>query len=131
MSRTFTSRCPRGLQIDSRTLWDQLDVMAGVLQPTYDALVRHVLAAEVVGADETWWRLMDRKGSKRWWVWSVTRERERLCLARQPVYKGTKAWEPKPQNCERVAEEARQEDPESMGRSEEEYGRPNPGAPPP
>src|SRR5207247_730673 len=63
-----------GLTIDSQTLWDQLDVLAGVLRPTYDALVRHVLKAEVVGADETWWRLMDTKGSKRWWVWSVTRE---------------------------------------------------------
>src|SRR3989475_73773 len=63
-----------GLTIDSQTLWDQLDVLAGVLRPTYDALVRHVLEAEVVGADETWWRLMDKKGSKRWWVWSVTRE---------------------------------------------------------
>lgn len=63
-----------GLTIDSQTLWDQLDVLAGVLQPTYDALVRHVLEAEVVGADETWWRLMEKKGSKRWWVWSVTRE---------------------------------------------------------
>jgi transposase len=63
-----------GLTIDSQTLWDQLDVLATVLQPTYDALVRHVLAAEVVGADETWWRLMDTRGSQRWWVWSVTRE---------------------------------------------------------
>src|SRR3989475_8620419 len=63
-----------GLSIDSQTLWDQLDVLAGVLRPTYDALVRHVLKAEVVGADETWWRLMDTKGSKRWWVWSVSRE---------------------------------------------------------
>jgi len=63
-----------GLTIDSQTLWDQLDVLATVLQPTYDALSRHVLEAEVVGADETWWRLMDTKGSKRWWVWSVTRD---------------------------------------------------------
>src|SRR5437899_3235367 len=63
-----------GLTVDSQTLWDQLDVLAKVLQPTYDALSRHVLEAEVVGADETWWRLMDTKGSKRWWVWSVTRE---------------------------------------------------------
>jgi len=38
------------------------------------ALSRHVLETEVVGADETWWRLMDTKGSKRWWVWSVTRD---------------------------------------------------------
>lgn len=63
-----------GLTIDSQTLWDQLDVLAGVLKPTCDALARHVLEAEVVGADETWWRLMEKKGSKRWWVWSVTRD---------------------------------------------------------
>ena len=63
-----------GLTVDSQTLWDQLDVLATVLQPTYAALGRHVLDAEVVGADETWWRLMDTKGSKRWWVWSVTRD---------------------------------------------------------
>src|SRR5713101_6175741 len=69
-----------GLSIDSQTLWDQLDVLAGVLRPTYDALARHVLKAEVVGADETWWRLMDKKGSKRWWVWSVTREAARQVL---------------------------------------------------
>src|SRR2546426_516341 len=63
-----------GLTVDSQTLWDQLDVLATVLQPTYEALSRHVLEAEVVGADETWWRLMDTKGSKRWWVWNVTRD---------------------------------------------------------
>jgi transposase len=63
-----------GLTIDSQTLWDQIDVLAGVLQPTCDALTRHVLNADVVGADETWWRLMEKKGSKRWWVWSVTRD---------------------------------------------------------
>jgi transposase len=63
-----------GLTVDSQTLWDQLDVLATVLQPTCAALNRHVLDAEVVGADETWWRLMDQKGSKRWWVWGVTRD---------------------------------------------------------
>ncbi len=63
-----------GLQIDSQTLWDQLDVLAEVLQPTYETISRHVLEADVVGADETWWRLMQKKDSKRWWVWSVTRE---------------------------------------------------------
>src|SRR3989475_3992559 len=53
-----------GLSIDSQTLWDQLDVLAGVLRPTYDALVRHVLKAEVVGADETWWRSEERRVGK-------------------------------------------------------------------
>src|SRR5437667_3714015 len=63
-----------GLMIDSQTLWDQLATVAAVLRPTYEALGQYVLQAPIVGADETWWRLMDRPGAKRWWVWSVTRE---------------------------------------------------------
>lgn len=63
-----------GLAIDSQTLWDQLATLASVLQPTYEALARYVLQAPIVGADETWWRLMDKPAAKRWWVWSVTRE---------------------------------------------------------
>ena len=62
-----------GLTIDSQTLWDQLATLAGILQPTYEALGRYVLEAPIVGADETWWRLMERPAAKRWWVWSVTR----------------------------------------------------------
>jgi transposase len=46
-----------GLTIESQTLWDQLDALAAVLQPTYEALRHHVLTAPVIGADETWWRL--------------------------------------------------------------------------
>ena len=61
-----------GLTIDSQTLWDQLNMLAGVLYPTYEALVQRVLDGDVVGADETWWRLMGKESSKRWWVWSVS-----------------------------------------------------------
>lgn len=63
-----------GLAIDSQTLWDQLEAAATVLQPTYEALRRHVLAAPVIGADETWWRLLQGPGATRWWAWSVTGE---------------------------------------------------------
>jgi transposase len=63
-----------GLTIESQTLWDQIEALAGVLQPTYEALRRHVLAAPVVGADETWWRLLNGPESKRWWAWGLTRE---------------------------------------------------------
>jgi len=63
-----------GLVVDSQTLWDQLATVARVLRPTYEALGRYVRAGPIVGADETWWRLMERGGSQRWWVWSVTRE---------------------------------------------------------
>lgn len=63
-----------GLTIDSQTLWDQIATVADVLRPTYTALGRYVLEAPVVGADETWWRLMERPVAKRWWVWTLSRE---------------------------------------------------------
>jgi transposase len=63
-----------GLTIESQTLWDQLDALATVLQPTYDALRQYVLRAPVIGADETWWRLLGGPDRIRWWAWSLTRE---------------------------------------------------------
>jgi transposase len=63
-----------GLEIDSQTLWDQIQTLARRLEPSFEALRRHVLEAAVVGADETWWRLMDKAGAKRWWAWSLARE---------------------------------------------------------
>jgi transposase len=61
-----------GLTIESQTLWDQLEALARVLEPTDDALRRSALAAPVIGADETWWRLLQGPASKRWWAWSLT-----------------------------------------------------------
>jgi len=63
-----------GLAIDSQTLWDQIDALATVLQPTYEGVRQYVLAAPVIGADETWWRFLQGRGAPRWWAWSVTRE---------------------------------------------------------
>jgi transposase len=61
-----------GLEVESQTLWDQIEALATVLKPTYEALRRHVLSAPVIGADETWWRFMRGREGKRWWAWSVT-----------------------------------------------------------
>jgi len=61
-----------GLVIDTQTLWDQIDGLAWHLERTYWALHGYILGADVVGADETWWRLMQAEGSKRWWAWSLT-----------------------------------------------------------
>ncbi len=61
-----------GLEIDTQTLWDQIEALARHLEPSYQALRSYILDADVVGADETWWRLMDGSGSKRWWAWSLT-----------------------------------------------------------
>lgn len=63
-----------GLEIDTQTLWDQVHALAGHLEPTYEALGKAVLAAPVVHADETHWRLLQKVEKKRWWVWAVATE---------------------------------------------------------
>ena len=63
-----------GLSIDSQTLWDQINVLAHHLEPTYEALGQRVLASELIGADETYWRLMGSHARKRWWVWGLAGE---------------------------------------------------------
>ena len=63
-----------GLEIDSQTLWDQINALAQVLEPSRAALTRYVLSAELLGADETWWRVMVQPKAKRWWAWTLARE---------------------------------------------------------
>jgi transposase len=67
-----------GLRVDSQTLWDQTEAVAQRLTPSWRALVERILASELVHADESWWRLMEQRGSKRWWAWSVGTE-EAVC----------------------------------------------------
>jgi transposase len=74
LERQVRSMAREGLRVDSQTLWDQLDALARHHQGTYEALGQRVLAAPLVHADETWWPLLDRRPSKRWWVWSVASE---------------------------------------------------------
>jgi len=63
-----------GLAVDSSTLWQQTWFLSRHLLPTYEANHADVLASEVIAVDETWWRLMKKGSSKRWWVWSIARE---------------------------------------------------------
>lgn len=66
-----------GLDVSSTTLWDYVWAVAQVLKPAHERLLEYVLKKPVIGADETWWRLMgaDKKkdGGKgdRWWLWSA------------------------------------------------------------
>jgi transposase len=63
-----------GLDVDSSTLWEQTWFLSQHLLPTYEANHAHVLSSDVIAVDETWWRLMKKGASKRWWVWSIARE---------------------------------------------------------
>jgi transposase len=73
LARQVTQMQRQGLSVTSQTLWDQLVALEARLEPSYEALVAQVLAAPVIGADETRWRVMG-KGSKTWWAWSLWTE---------------------------------------------------------
>lgn len=76
LERMVRGMARHGLVIDSQTLWDQINTLAKVLEPVQDALQEAALAASVIGADETHWKLLGHKTSgkktKRWQVWAVT-----------------------------------------------------------
>lgn len=50
-----------GLATDSQTLWDQLWALSQKLMPTYEAVLKRVLAAPVIFADETTWNMLRMK----------------------------------------------------------------------
>lgn len=60
-----------GLEVNSQTLWDQLDALARHLKPTYEALGERVLSSPLLHADETHWRLMAKSERKKFWVWCL------------------------------------------------------------
>lgn len=60
----------QGLDMNSSTLWDQIEKLARVLSLSYDALRAYVVSNDLVHADETRWRMLTQ-GSKTWWAWCV------------------------------------------------------------
>ena len=62
-----------GLQIDSQTLWDQINALAKVLEPAYARLRAYLMLKAVLAADETHWRVMD-SDKLRWQVWTLCAE---------------------------------------------------------
>ena len=45
------------------------------LEPIYDLIGHYILGADVIGADETYWRMLNAKSStsRRWWAWTRAR----------------------------------------------------------
>ena len=68
---------PDGLDVDSQTLWDYTWALSQLLKPAHQRLLDYVLSCPVIGADETWWRLMGGKpksdggDGEKWWMWSA------------------------------------------------------------
>jgi len=63
-----------GLDVTSATLWDQIEALARVLEPSLVALRAHVLAHPVLGMDETRWPLL-HKERETWTAWTLTSPR--------------------------------------------------------
>lgn len=63
-----------GLNVESQTLWDYLDRVAGLLRPAYLDIQKYVLSRPVIGADETRWLLMGAPAEEktRWQAWATT-----------------------------------------------------------
>ncbi|HEX7506960.1 MAG TPA: IS66 family transposase [Polyangia bacterium] len=59
------------LHIDSQTLWDQIQVLAKHLEPSYQALRGEVFASMLIHADETYWRMLSKGAGKKWYAWTV------------------------------------------------------------
>lgn len=62
-----------GLKVTSQTLWDQIDQLARLARPTYEAIHREILRAEVIGADETRWPVVGKgnEGRDGWYAWCI------------------------------------------------------------
>ncbi|TXC67914.1 IS66 family transposase [Bradymonadales bacterium TMQ1] len=61
----------QGLLIDTQTLWDQLDALAEHVETTYLGIKHWIFGADVVGMDETTWRLMETGATKKWQMWAI------------------------------------------------------------
>jgi len=63
-----------GLEVTSQALWGQIEKLAGHLTPTHRAIRRLVLDSDVIGADETWWRMWGKENpeGKRWYNWALS-----------------------------------------------------------
>jgi transposase len=64
-----------GLEVTASTLWDQIEAAANALESTYDRIRAHVLSSEVIGIDETHWKMLGEYGGeheqKNWQTWAI------------------------------------------------------------
>lgn len=61
-----------GLKVSSQTLWDQIEALARLLEPLPKRIQEHILSKSFIGADETRWRLLNKRSNKSWYVWGLS-----------------------------------------------------------
>ena len=71
LERQVRMMAREGLIVESQTLWDQLNLLARHLEPTYEAIGRRALEAPVINVDETRWAIMGSAAPAAGTVWTV------------------------------------------------------------
>jgi transposase len=73
LERQVRRMAREGLDVDSQTLWDQIERVARLLTPGYVELTQYILGKPVIGADETRWPLLGKKNNEpsRWYAWAI------------------------------------------------------------
>ena len=77
LERQVRTMAREGLIVDSQTLWDVINALAKIVEDVPGAIITHVLAADVIGVDETRWRMLDGRGREageatNWQAWAVS-----------------------------------------------------------
>jgi transposase len=60
-----------GRSVTRTALWDQVNALAGLLEPSWKALHHYTLGADWVHCDETYWPMLDGPGTAKWWTWCL------------------------------------------------------------
>ncbi|MCP4449317.1 MAG: transposase [Myxococcales bacterium] len=71
-----------GCPIAYAQLWQQAELLARTLEPTYDALGDYVADSDLIHGDETPWRML-KEGSKKWWAWTFSNY-DGICICIDP-----------------------------------------------
>lgn len=70
--RQVRAMAGQGLIVDGQTLWDYTQALARALEPAWHMLRADCLAQNVVGFDETTWKLMEKGNKKGWTMWQLS-----------------------------------------------------------
>ncbi len=90
LNRQVATMRRAGLRTSRQALWNQINALARLCEPSYLALHDWMLREhKMLHADETTWRMMLRGGSGKWWLWALAAGDGFFCMA-LPT-RGTKA----------------------------------------
>jgi len=80
LNRQVVAMRRTGLRVSRQALWDQLNALGTLCEPTYQALHDWMLAHhDLLHADETTWRMMVKGGSTKWWLWALAAQDGFFC----------------------------------------------------